>query len=192
MDGIKKEIRIVGFDDCPFAFGQKETSIIGAVFRGGDYLDGVISTKIKIDGLDSTEKIAKVINSSKHKDQLKIIMLDGITFGGFNVVDIQELYKLTGLPVVAVVDHEPNTTLIKKALSKFRDKEKRFDIIKKAGTIKRTVIENNRRKVAIYFQVAGTDRKAAEKIIKLAATRSIKPEPLRIAHLICNGLKEQT
>ena len=59
---IKPEIRVVGFDDGPFKFGQKETVIVGAVFRGGDYLDGLISAKIKVDGMDSTEKLTEAIN----------------------------------------------------------------------------------------------------------------------------------
>ena len=35
-------------------------------------------------------------------------MLDGITYGGFNVVDIEELYRETGLPVIVIMRSCPD------------------------------------------------------------------------------------
>jgi len=185
---IKPEIRIVGFDDCAFAFGQKDTVVIGTIFRGGDYLDGLISTRITVDGLDSADKLAECINSSKHKDQLRTIMLNGITLGGFNIVDIQELHKKTSIPVIAVVGHEPNLKSIKLALTKFKDSEKRFSLTEKAGKIRKIKLEVQSRKNTIYYQQSGLDAETAEKIIKETSTRSTMPEPLRIADIICKGL----
>ncbi len=185
---IKPEIRVVGFDDCAFTFGQKETIVIGTIFRGGDYLDGLISTKIKVDGLDSTAKLAECINSSRHKDQIRIIMLNGITFGGFNIVDIHELHKKTSMPVIAVVGHKPDLKSIKLALEKFKDFRERFSLIEKAGKIRKINIEAQHRKNTIYYQQSGLDTKTAEKVIKATSTRSTIPEPLRIADIICKGL----
>ncbi len=189
---IKSEIRVIGFDDCPFVFGQKETIVIGAVYRGGQYLDGLVSTKIKVDGMDSTEKIAEAVISSKHHKQLQLIMLNGITFGGFNVVDIKQLSKKTGLPVIAVVRHRPDLISIKKAIKKLGDFKKRLNLIKNAGNIKKTLVSNNSTKRTVYFQLAGIEEENAEKLIKLTATRSIEPEPLRAAHIICTGMKPIT
>ena len=52
---IKKEIRVVGIDDSPFKKSEKKCLILGAIFRGGNYIDGLISSKASIDGDDSTE-----------------------------------------------------------------------------------------------------------------------------------------
>lgn len=188
---IKPEIRIAGFGCGPFSLWQKqkEAIIVGAVFRGGDYLDGLISAKIHIDGLDSTDRLISSINSSKHKGQLRIIMLKGITFGGFNIVDIRRLSEKTGLPVIVVIDHRPNNKKIEAAIRKLEDFEKRHNLIKKAGKIMGIKIEAQGRKKIIYYQNAGIRSEIAEKIIKLTATRSIIPEPLRIADIISKGLK---
>ena len=43
-------------------------------------------------------------------------MLDGLAFGGFNLIDIQEVYEKTKLPVIVVVRDKPNLEEIKKAL----------------------------------------------------------------------------
>jgi len=108
MRVIKKEIRIVGFDDAPFEPRTKgRVPVIGVVFRGGDFLDGVFKIEVKIDGMDSTDVLVRLLNKSKHKEQLKVIMLNGITVGGFNMIDISKLFQKTGLPVIVVNRKKP-------------------------------------------------------------------------------------
>ena len=119
-------------------------------------------------------------------------MLHGITFGGFNIVGIQKLSEKTNLPVIVVIRHRPNLVSIKKALEKFEDSEERLKLLSKAGHVMKTQIENKSVKGIVYYQIKGTDADTAAKIIKATATRSIIPEPLRAAHIICSGLRPIT
>jgi len=186
MKNIKHEIRILGFDDAPFIPRSKgNVPVIGVVFRGGDFLDGVLKTEVKIDGMDATKILTDLINRSKHKEQLRIIMLDGITLGGFNTINISELYEKTGLPVIAINRKKPNLEKIKTALKNFDDFDERWECVKDAGRFYKTKIVKNKN---IYFQFKGLKRIEAEKIIKLSCTRSLIPEPLRVAHLIASAL----
>lgn len=76
---IKSEIRVLGIDDGQFIPHTKgEVLVVGVVFRGGVSIDGVMHTKIGIDGLDATDKLAAMINASPHKHQLRVIMLNGV------------------------------------------------------------------------------------------------------------------
>lgn len=50
----------------------------------------------------------------------------------------------------------------------------------------RVIKEKNKR---VYYQKIGVSRKSAEEIIRVSCTRSLVPEPLRVAHLIGSGLK---
>ena len=189
---IKPEIRIIAFDDCGFERNQKDTLVVGAVYRGGNYLDGMVSTKIKVDGLDSTEKLIACLKNSPHYNQVRVIMLNGITLGGFNIVDIQKLSKETKIPVIVIIRKKPDLKSIKKALRKsFADSEIRISLISKAGAINSLHIKNLSAQGVLHYQKSGIEKSTAEKIIKLTATRSIVPEPLRAAHLICSGLKKQ-
>ena len=186
MRSIKKEIRIVGFDDGPFIPRTKgEAPVVGVVFRGGDYLDGAFKTEVNIDGMNATKTLIKLLNKSRHKEQLRIIMMKGITFGGFNMVDISELYDKSKLPVIVVNRRRPNLEKIKKALKHFKDFEKRWECVKHAGKIHKMKIEKNKN---IYYQFKGLSQEEAERIIKLSCTRSLIPEPLRVAHLIASAL----
>ncbi|HNW38551.1 MAG TPA: DUF99 family protein [Methanosarcina vacuolata] len=179
---IKPEIRILGIDDS--ALLTEKVMIVGAVFRGGDWIDGVLRSEITKDGLDATEVICNMIKKSKHYGQIRTVILDGITYGGFNVVDIQTLYRETGIPVVVVMRSYPDFEKIKSALKYLQDGEERWTIIKRAGKIERIPGE----KSSIYIQRAGIGMETVKKIIRLTSIRSNIPEPLRVAHLIATGI----
>ncbi|MCD6445312.1 DUF99 family protein [Candidatus Bathyarchaeota archaeon] len=184
---IKPEIRVLGVDDGIFKFHAKElVPVIGVVFRGGLWLEGVMHTKVKVDGLDATEKIASMIKNSSHYKQLRVIMIDGVTFAGFNVVDIKALNTLTSLPVIAVTRNKPDFGEIKEALKNLNESEKRWEAILNAGQI--FEVTTRKKEEKIYMQISGILKEDAEKILRLTATRSNVPEPLRVAHLIASGI----
>lgn len=182
---IKQEIRVLGFDDSPFDKNSSSlVPVIGVIFRGGKFLDGVLKTEVKVDGLDATEKIVKLISSSRHKQQLKVIMFDGITLAGFNLVDIKEINEKTSLPVIVINRKIPNLEKVKNALKNFDDFEKRWEIVLRAGKIKECKVKNKK----IYYQAFGLEDEEAKKIINITSTRSLIPEPLRVAHLIATAI----
>jgi len=184
---IKPEIRVLGVDDGVFIPHSKGlVDVVGVVFRGGYWLDGVMRTEVEVDGLDGTEKIASMIIESPHYKQLRIIMLSGITLAGFNVVDIKELYNKTGLPVIAITRDMPNMKEIEQAIERLPEKEKRWRAIQNAGEMIK--VRTREEEEPIYMQIAGIKREDAEKIVKITSTRSNIPEPLRVAHIIASGL----
>jgi len=177
---LKKEIRVVGIDDAPFnKFKKGNVVVIGAVFRGGSWLDGILSTKVGIDGNNATKKIADMISKCKFKPQLQCIFLNGIAVGGFNVIDVEELSKKTKLPVIVIIRKNPDIEKIKKTLIKINKKSK-IKLIEKAGS----VIQIGE----IYVQLTGLEIEKAKELIEITCTRSLIPEPIRIAHLIASGI----
>lgn len=181
---IKKEIRVIGFDDAPFdKYNDKEVLVIGTFFRGGYWLDGILSTKVEVDGDNATFKLIELINKSKFKPQTQFILLDGIAFGGFNIINIESLNKQTGIPVVVVIRRYPDFKEIKETLIKLK-MDKKYSLIEKAGN----PIEMKLKEGKIYFQFKGTSLEKAKKVLETTATRSYLPEPIRVAHLIAAGL----
>ena len=176
----KKEIRVIGIDDSPFnKFKDKKVLVVGVVMRGGLYVDGVLSAKVSVDGNDSTKNIIGMINKCKFKPQLQCIFLNGISVAGFNVMDILELNKKTNLPVIVVIRTNPDIQKIKNTLLKINKKEK-IKLIEKAGK----AVQINK----IFVQLVGINLKNAREILDVACTRSLIPEPLRLAHLIATGI----
>jgi endonuclease V-like protein UPF0215 family len=184
---IKSEIRVLGVDDGAFKPHVKgQVPVIGVVFRGGFWLDGVLHTSIELDGFDATERIVSMITSSSHYRQLRVVMLNGITFAGFNIVDVNALYAATKLPVITVTREKPDFTDIQKALQNLPNSEKRWGTILSAGEPVEVSTRNTKAKV--YMQTVGVSKEDAQKILRLTSTRSNIPEALRVAHLIASGI----
>jgi len=175
---MKEEIRILGLDDGPL---QDSVIVVGTIFRGSS-IDGIISTHVTKDGMDSTKKLISMINKCKFSP--RCIMLDGIAFGGFNVVDIIELNKKTKIPVITVMRDLPDMDKIEKALMNLPKGKERLALIRKAGTI-HSVGD-------IFIQVVGTDVLEASEFIRISTRNSKIPEPLRVAHLIASGVIKGT
>ncbi len=201
---LKPEIRIIAWDDCAFTFKTKSVRIVGVVYRGGSFLDGLLSTMIKKDGMDVTEKMAESIMRSRHYEQLSYIMLNGISYAGFNLADIKKLYRKTKLPVVAVQRKKPDIRKFREAMRicggikdsthtggaklhhVFDDYKKRLQAVKNAGRV------HEFKAGKIFYQKHGMNNSECEQVLKITCIRSNVPEPLRVAHLIASGLSRMT
>ncbi|RLF25700.1 MAG: hypothetical protein DRN14_07865 [Thermoplasmata archaeon] len=182
---IKNEIRVIGFDDGPFVHikGNK-TLVVGVILRAREYLDGVLSTYITIDGLDATDKIIELVNKSRHCDQLRVILFDGLAVAGFNLIDIHRVCDETGKIVIAVTSKKPNPARFVSALKNLDCYEVRFSIVDRAGDVRSVEINGK----PIYFQCAGIGVDEAKVILKKTSVRSAVPEAIRMAHIIASGI----
>ena len=186
---IKPEIRVLGVDDGAFTpHVEGQVPVIGVVFRGGYWLDGVMHTQIAVDGFDATDRIASMITGSSHYKQLRVIMLNGITFAGFNIVDVKALNVATKLPVITVTREKPDLADIHKALQNLSHSEERWQAILRAG--EPVEVSTRDAKAKVYVQTAGISEEDTQKILRLTSTRSNIPEALRVAHLIASGISD--
>jgi len=173
---LKRNIRAVGIDDCPFdKFKDKEVSIIGTVMRGNSLVEGFLKENIVVDGNDVTKAVIKMIKESQFNSQLKTIFTDGVTFGGFNVLDVFEVNSRLNIPVIIIIRNKPNLEKIKSALLKL-GKKRELGIIEK---MPEAVMFNG-----IYYQNIGLNREDSEKLIEIFTNSAKIPEPIRISHLI--------
>ncbi len=181
---IKPEIRILGIDDS--SLHSEPVMIVGAMFRGGNWLDGVLRSNITKDGTDATEAIIRMVTGSKHFGQVRVLMFDGVTYAGFNVVDIEAVYEETGIGCVVVMRDCPDFDRIRAALKHLPDPDTRWEMIKRAGEIHRVISREGEN--PIFIQHCGIDLEEARNIVQLSSTHSNVPEPLRVAHLIATGI----
>ena len=184
---IKSEIRIVGIDDGRFVPRSKGTvNVVGVIYRGNYWFEGVMRTTVTIDGLDATEKMAAMIKNSPFYGELRVVFLDGVSFAGFNVVDLSQLSSVIDLPVISVVREKPDLKEIRSALKNLPDFEIRWRAIENAGKL--IEVKTRNMENPVYMQIAGILLEDAEKIMKKSSTRSNIPEALRVAHIVASGL----
>lgn len=180
----KDKIRGIGVDDAPFEFSQKKVLVVGSVVRAPNYLEGVLSTEVEVDGEDATERLSDMITNSRFCDQANILFIDGAAVGGFNLVDLEELFESTETPTVSISRRKPDFENIEKALKHhFEDWEIKLEKIKK-GSIYEVKTEHN----PVYVQKEGLGLERVKSLIKKFTVRGRLPEPIRMSHMIASGV----
>jgi uncharacterized protein len=107
---------VIGFDDAPFAEAHRgDVLIVGAVYAG-ERLSGVVTGKVRRDGVNATRVLAALVRGSRFYSQLHVVCLQGIALAGFNVVDLKGLYTALGIPVLVVSRRRPRVNAIRRAL----------------------------------------------------------------------------
>ena len=140
-----KQLRVIGFDDAPFdnlrkekaaksGEGDRAVNIAGIVCSNSRF-EGMLWGSVTHDGLDATEVIAGMVAASKFIDQLNMVLTDGITVAGFNMIDIAALSETLQVPCVAVMRKLPDLESFFDAMDNVDNKQQRVDIVKKAGEI---------------------------------------------------------
>ncbi|AIU69136.1 hypothetical protein TEU_01605 [Thermococcus eurythermalis] len=183
---VKPEIRVVGFDDGTFSFSSKlereKTILFGVVMKGSREVVGAVSRWITVDGTDATEKLIDAVVNSRFKD-LRVILLKGITYGGFNVVDLEALHRETGLPVIVVVRKRPDLKVMELALRKhFPDWEGRAELLRKAPPLLEMIPGK------LYVQAVGLEPETAFEVVRVTTRTGLIPEPLRLAHIVASAV----
>ncbi|MFN7088048.1 MAG: DUF99 family protein, partial [Burkholderiales bacterium] len=172
---------VIGFDDAPFARSHRGDVMIVGVVYAGIRPDGVLSSKVRRDGANATRVIAETVRRSRFYPQLHAVLLQGIAFAGFNVVDLGALHCALGLPVIVVTRRRPDLAAIRRALlGHVRGGARKWRLIENAGPMETLA--------GLYVQRAGIDRAAAESLLRRLAVHSAMPEPLRLAHMIAGGV----
>ncbi len=172
---------VVGFDDAPFERSTRgDVPVIGAVFAGLR-LEGVLRGKVRRDGVNATRSLISLITRSKFYPQLQLVLLQGIAFAGFNVVDLDTLHRTIALPVMVVSRRRPRFGKIRRALDAVPGGDKKWALIARAGPMHQLA--------SVYVQLRGIEPVAADRVIRDLAVHGHMPEPLRVAHLIAGGLQ---
>jgi endonuclease V-like protein UPF0215 family len=181
---MKGQVRVLGLDDGPFSFGDDTAPLIGVLTRTPNYVEGILSGRVSVDGTDATDVISRMVLKSRYREQIKLVMLDGGCMGGFNVVDIEELYRLINLPVATVSRDPPDHDAVREALrGHFKDWECRWEMMSRG---KEYSVSTGRH--VVYGRHVGLEADTLRELLVLSTVRGAVPEPLRIAHLVATAL----
>ena len=183
---LKDQARICGIDDSPFEFGNRnaKADVIGAIVRIPSYLEGVLRFEVAVDGDDATSAIARALSNSRFLDQIKAVMIDGVSLAGFNIIDIARLSGELDVPVITVTRDRPDMDSIRAALSKyFEDWGERFATVSSLPVIEMRTDHN-----PVFISFAGSTEEEAMELVRKTTVRGVIPEPIRMAHIIASGI----
>jgi endonuclease V-like protein UPF0215 family len=172
---------VIGFDDAPFDPDHRgNVPVVGAVYAGLR-LEGVLCGRVRRDGANATRALARMIRGSRFYPQLHLVLLQGIAFAGFNIVDLHGLNRLAGVPVMTVTRRQPDMARIHDALLRHvADGARKWRLIEQAGPVERVG--------SVFVQRAGLAPEEAAAVLERLCVTAAIPEPLRTAHLIAGGI----
>lgn len=177
----------IGIDDGPFlpkSTGNRKAPLL-AVRLQGPHIVKVRAAWITVDGLDATKRAVRLLDSLSVSGSP--ILLAGVTFAGFNLIDPRLLVKRFKTPTIIVVGSRPDNRAVKRALVRhFSDWRERWKIIKSLGPLRR--VRTVRGEGPIFYEPFGCSSLEARRILRSWALVSRFPEPLRVAGLVGRGL----
>lgn len=177
----KTPSNVVGFDDAPFDRRHRgDVPVVGAIFAGPRF-DGVVIGKVRRDGANAARNLAALIQGSKFRQHLQLVMLQGIALAGFNVVDVFDLHRRLELPVLVVARRAPDLAAIRRALlTRVPGGRRKWRLIERLGPMEPVG--------PIFVQRLGLGREIARRVVDRFALHGHIPEPLRVAHLFAGAV----
>lgn len=158
-----------------------EALLVGVLMRN-NFVEEIFIAKVEVDGLDATDRVLEFMNKA---GKLDAVILHGIPYAGFNLVDADRIYKETGVPVLCLLSRKPDMARVKRALRlKFSDWVERVKILDKQGEPIEVRLDEGK----VVLSVKGLTLKDALKIVRETIVLGKTPEPLRVARLIASGL----
>jgi len=175
----------IGFDDARFELKshKKKTQLIGVVCQGTRMVN-VVKKEILIDGDDATEALVELVKLNLN--HIQYILTDTITFGGFNIIDLDEIYNRIKKPIIAITEREVDLELVKNTIiNKFPNNFKvKLRNIVNAGNLYETNIETAGGISKVYFHSKGINKLEVEPLFEKICIDSKLPESVRLAHII--------
>lgn len=175
----------IGIDDSSFDLksGYKTTQIIGVICQGIRMVKA-LKAEIVIDGNDATEKIIDLIH--QNEKHIQYIFTHTITFGGFNLIDLNYIYEKVQKPIIAINERKVNLDSVINALIKKFPKgyKQKIKYISNAGNLYHNTIQTAGGTSTVYFHVKGMKINDVKLLIQKSSIDSKLPECLRLAHLI--------
>jgi endonuclease V-like protein UPF0215 family len=182
--------RILGVEDGSFnpqKLKKKGKTVLCGVLTHGFRVENVFLRLIEVDGLDATEKL---LDMTKGISSLDVVLLGGVTFGGFNIIDPVAVNENLRVPVIVVTTEKPDNKAVLNALKKhFEDWELRYKVFERLASVSPIYeAKLSSRENPVFLEVVGMEFDRALELLKRVTVRGRVPEPLRIANRVAKAV----
>src|SRR5690242_270888 len=206
--GVKPQIRTLGIDDSRFRFKEGRAYLVAVQMRGHDVVESTMTEMIDVDGWDATDAVIRLVlqapafrrreyvsvegrrpepleKGATENMGLHAVLIDGLTVGGFNIIDVERVWEATRVPVIAVTTRNPDLGRIHRALEhNFEDWPERFKVFER-NRVTSVRISN----YTLHGHIAGVHpTRAADILAAVTKPGHRVPEPIRVADSFASSM----
>jgi len=177
----KKAIRALGIAES-FRPTAKKSTLAGVVMRTDLLVDGFVFGTATVGGEDATSSLLRMYRRLRRAD-VNLIMLSGCIISRYNIVDLDELARATGLPVVCLTYNESRG--IEDAIRRrFEHPEGRIESYKRLGGRSPVHLHTGYSAYVRNAQITDADSKS---VLDAFTLQGVVPEPIRLARLLARS-----
>lgn len=93
---FKREVRVLGLTYRSY---DNRRFIIGVVFRGKLWLDGILYRGFD-DRCNILDELIDMFSESPHRGQVRVIVLDSLLYSAIDILGVEKIYNTFNLPVI--------------------------------------------------------------------------------------------
>lgn len=177
----KKAIRAFGVAES-FRPAAEKSTLAGVVMRTDLVVDGFVFGSATVGGEDATRSVLKMYRDLRRAD-LNLIMLSGCIISRYNIIDVDGLALLSGLPVVCLTYNESKG--IEDSIRRhFEHPEERIESYRKLGGRTAVLLHTGYK---AYVRNAQIEEADAKRVLDAFTLQGGVPEPVRLAKLLARS-----
>ena len=175
---------LIGVEDGSFrVFQPWQSTLLCAVLITGDRVNAVRIGRVIVDGQNATDVLLRMLVNIR----FDALILGGVSFAGFNIINATRLHEELGVPVIVYSGEKPDSQSVLAALkAHFADWEERWTPVERLGVIYSIVTRAGC--PPVFFEMVGESRNWCEEVLRASAQVTRAPEPVRVAGIVARGL----
>jgi endonuclease V-like protein UPF0215 family len=181
LHATKKAIRALGVAES-FRPAARKSTLAGVVMRTDLIVDGFVFGAATVGGDDATDSVLRMFRKLKRAD-VNLILLSGCIISRYNIIDVDEVARRSGLPVVCLTYNE-SRGIEHTIRNHFERPEARVERYRKLGGRTPVLLHTGQRAYVRNAQISDAD---AKRVLDAFTLQGVIPEPIRLARLLARS-----
>jgi endonuclease V-like protein UPF0215 family len=178
----KPALRVLGIAES-FVRSAPESWLAGVVMRGDLRIDGAALARITVGGDDATSGVLDIHRQLSRED-INVLLLNGAVISWFNIIDLQALFEVLGIPVICLT-YEESPGLEKYIREYFSEPEEKLRLYNRLGQRGAVRLRTG---YEVYIRALGASTEEARALVDRFTLDGRVPEPLRVAGLVARAV----
>lgn len=179
----KKGIRVLGLAESFRSENSDKSVLAGVVMRRDGIIDGAVFGSATIKGDDATEAMLKMYDKLSRND-INVIMFGGTIISLYNIVDVKDLQRVTGVPSIGVSFNESAGLEESLRMHFAKGWRKKIAAYRRLGN--REAI-NLKTGYEVFVRPVGLTTDAARLVLDAFTLQGSVPEPIRVAKILARS-----